>query len=303
MEQVQPNITHVHGLGNEYRLSLAAKVEPNILSAWGFFNHLVQGKAPLSGSSFPQTQALILESPALVKAMHQHYPGVPRVELIPMGVNTQRFRAGQSGQSMAWRRSLRIPPDAFVLLSPRGWGKIYNHLSILQAFSRARPWFQRQTYLVFTRMGRNSYSGEAERVYAEVMNEARSLGLSDMIRYMPALPFELMPGLYQLADALVNYPSQDAFPSTLIEAAACECPIISARLPSYAGTFVEDCATLVTPGQVDELAEALVRVVNQSPDERFATLKRARAVILDQYDEQRVQCQLYALYRELAVGS
>jgi hypothetical protein len=48
-----------------------------------------------------------------------------------------------------------------------------------------------------------------------------------------------MPTLYALSDAVVSYPDFDSFAATLVEAAACQLPVITPLLPTYRGTFVE----------------------------------------------------------------
>ena len=110
----------------------------------------------------------------------------------------------------------------------------------------------------------------------------------------------LLPSLYALADVVINYPAGDAFPSTLVEAAACERTIISARLPSYAGTFIEEFCTLVEPQQPAALAEAIVEAVNRPPAANAEQLRRARQVVVAQYDERIAQDRLMTLYHELA---
>lgn len=307
VEQIKPGVVHVHGLGVQAAISAAAGVQPLVFSAWGWLNHLVYDPlfAPEGyvDSLTRASRALVVESPALLRAARSRWPGGPRIELIPMGVDPRRFRPPDQTQRQAWRHNLHIREETFVILSPRGWGRIYNHELILQAFHCALPKFRRPALLAVTRMGRNNRVGEAEEVYQAFMRLAESLGIGDLIRTLPALPYDLMPGLFAMADGLVNYPSQDAFPSTLVEAAACELPIVSAWLPGYAGTFVDTCSDLVERDSVEALADALVYLVNQPPEERVDRLNRARTEVVEQYNERLSAERLLGLYRDLANSS
>ena len=90
------------------------------------------------------------------------------------------------------------------------------------------------------------------------------------------------------------------FLSTLIEAVACERPVITCDLSAYRGTFIEEFCTLVEPENPDALAEAMIKVVNQPPQEREAHLAQARQVIVEEYDEAILQKRIFQIYEDLA---
>ena len=108
-----------------------------------------------------------------------------------------------------------------------------------------------------------------------------------------------MPGLYALADVVINYPSTDALASTLVEAAACARPVITSDLPAYRNTFVEECFRLVEPENPDALAEAIVDVVGSASTVWPARTQKTRDVVLGEYDETVQKQRLMALYREI----
>ena len=64
---------------------------------------------------------------------------------------------------------------------------------------------------------------------------------------MEEVPFAQLPEIYALADVIINYPSMDTLPVTFMEAAACERPVVTSRLPSYMGTFAERYFLMVEP--------------------------------------------------------
>jgi glycosyltransferase involved in cell wall biosynthesis len=120
------------------------------------------------------------------------------------------------------------------------------------------------------------------------------------VRWLPRIRYGQMPTLYAMVDAVVNYPAADSFGATLVEAAACQAPLITALLPTYRGTFVEAYATLVRPDDPDALAETMVQVVNEAPESREPRLRQARQVVEHEYDDAVIQAQLWELYAELA---
>lgn len=303
-DQFQPDIIHAHGLDKEAAWCVEAGLQPLVISAQGYLNRLAQNpsaRLPITlDRMILASQALVFIGPAGAEAVRTRYPDRPKVVLLTQGLDVRHYQSQSDAQGSAWRQCLKLPLDAFVLASPRGWGKVYNHHLIVRAFASARQRCEKPTYLVYTRMGRNNQSGEAEIYFNEVMNEATSLGIKDAIRILPPMPHRMMPGVYAMSDAVISYPAQDALAVTLIEAAACQRPIITARLPDYAGTFLEQSAVMVEPNRVDSLTDALVTLVNQDPEERRELLKITRDRVMERYDDRLSIAELLRLYQALS---
>lgn len=186
------------------------------------------------------------------------------------------------------RDVLHFDEDTTIILSPRGWSRVYCHEEIFEAYGLAYPQFKKPTALVFLCMGRASHE-ESVAMQDNICTQAEALNLRDRLRWLPHFPYRWMPTIYNLADVVINYPYTDAFPSTLIEAVACECPIISCDLPAYQDTFVTQFCTLTKPKNPASLAEAMVEVVNQAPEQRRDRLIAARQTIVEQFDENQLQ--------------
>ncbi|MBD2414255.1 hypothetical protein FACHB389_23160 [Nostoc calcicola FACHB-389] len=305
VDEFQPDIIHVHAIGWHAYCCALANLSPLVVSAWGFLNHLLQPEREQSKHTdrvsqvFKNTGVLIVETPSLIEKSKALLNPNQRVELIPLGTNPQHFRSGVTKDLAKWRRELlKINEEATILLSPRGWSKIYNHEQIFAAYAQAYPQFSKPTVLVFIKLGRAG-GEEAVVIYESINKQAEELGLLDNLRWLPGLPYSLMPTGYNLADVIINYPASDAFPSTLIEAVACERPVITCDLLAYRGTFIEEFCTLVEPENPIALAEAMIKVVNQPPQEREVHLAQARQVIVEQYDEAILQKRLFQIYEDL----
>jgi glycosyltransferase involved in cell wall biosynthesis len=139
-----------------------------------------------------------------------------------------------------------------------------------------------------------------EALARQVLDLGASLGVGHAVRWIPDVPYPDLPGIYNLADIVLNYPLADAFPSTLLEAAACARPIITSDLPAYRNTFIERCCTLVTPGDPTALANAIASVVNAGPAAWSVAAQQSRACVLAEHAEAAQRAQLLALYRQAA---
>src|SRR5262249_18697778 len=99
---------------------------------------------------------------------------------------------------------------------------------------------------------------------------------------------------------LINFPVQDAFPVTFLEAAACQRPVISCNLPSYQQTFAARCFQMVTPENPDALAEAIVALINTPTEKRATSIREARDIVEREYDESITIQKLLDVYRSIA---
>ena len=341
---LQPDVIHYHSLKEEIALYIQANLHPLVVSVWGFLNHLLipdvhqSTPPPYIDSVLQSADALIVESPQLLQKCR---PLVNHalLALIPLGVNTELFQPGYHTQRNRWRRFLGISEETIVILSPRQFlSEYYGHHHILDAYAQVSSQFRQPTILAFidyfdlkpsvghpqkkeTLLHNHGHSisstfkktipsdhdnfVEQESFYAQrIHEEATKLGMTEKIRWLPSLRYEMMPILYALADVIVNYPSTDAFPSTLIEAAACQRPVITTCLPTYQGTFIEEFCTLVPPEQPAALAKALLEVVNNHNTNLHTTrLRQARQCIMDGYNDANAAEQLLALYDQVVSHS
>lgn len=298
---VQPDLVHVHSMDTRGTTCADAGLAPLIVSAWGGLTSLLaapgQELSPVARKLVAACDLLLVDTPALLEPVRPLLKSGARVEFLPFGADTWHFQPGRTVQAQEWRTLFAIPDDAFLLLSPRMWAEFYNHQDILRAYALAFPQFTRPTYLALVGLGTGP---DALPHMAAAWQEVAHTPAAATVRWLPRIKYYQMPVLYGMADAVVNYPSRDAFGVTLVETAASELPLVTPLMPAYRGTFVETSATLVEPRSLDALAAALVQVVNEPADARRPRLQAARHVVQAQYDDTIVQQALWQYYQELA---
>jgi glycosyltransferase involved in cell wall biosynthesis len=216
-------------------------------------------------------------------------------EIVPLGIDTDKFCPGYREAASGWRKKLQIPDSAKVVVSIRAFTRLYSHDLILKAFGLAQRKLAGGSILVF----RLYYHDPSDSYQQEIIKQAESFGVARFIRWMPAVPYERMPEVYALSDLLVNYPTMDAFPVSFIEAAACERAVVSCALPAYHGTFAENFFHMVPPGDEERLAEAMADELQIESPERSSKLARARRVVQRDYDETGSASKLLNLYQRV----
>ncbi len=157
-----------------------------------------------------------------------------------------------------FRRELRIPDGAKVLLSPRQPKPHYHIERIVQAFAASK--WAKQGVLLQKLHGR-----EGEDSYMQgVLALAARLGVRDRVILAPRLAYDELAGLYALADAAISVPMADGVPSTFLELMALQVPIVAGDLPAYQGVLLHgERALLAPPDQSAGLAAALDRLLDE----------------------------------------
>lgn len=303
-DEFQPDLVHLHNVTALGLACVQASLGPLLVSTWGALAQRA-GQTELelpeaTRQMLAAADGLIVDAPTLLApAQALAKPGA-HVALVPMGADTQRFRPGRTEAALLWRTLFGIPDDAFVLLSPRMWGAFYGHQAILAAYAQAHPYFAQPTRLALAGLGDGPHAlPHMSESWQRIASSPAALD----VRWLPRIRYQQMPTLYALSDAVVNCPAFDSFAATLVEAAACQLPVITPLLPTYRGTFVETACTLVEPDSTTALAEAMIQIVNQPPGERLARLAQGRAAVQRDYDDTVIEPRLWTLYEELARGA
>jgi glycosyltransferase involved in cell wall biosynthesis len=143
--------------------------------------------------------------------------GVPaaRIVRIAGGVDVERFRP--ASDRAAIRRGLGLPPDAPVLLTVRNLENRMGLDALLEAFATIAREVPNACLLI---------GGEGSR-RAELEGGARTLRITDRVRFLGFVPDEALPRHYQAADFFV-LPTRalEGFGLVTIEALACGTPVL-----------------------------------------------------------------------------
>jgi glycosyltransferase involved in cell wall biosynthesis len=297
------DVVHVHYADQRAYQCFEAGLRPLVLSVWGSdVNDLFRPDADprdrrRAGEALAGADRVLADAPDMVEKCSALAGRPVRVELLPYGIDTKRFASQRAEAGKSWREKLGVPDGARVLLSMRGLERRYGHHLILEAFHGALGLCRAACVLVFKKF---KEGGAYDAAYeAELRARAEALGVAPLVRWAGHVPYDQLPEVYASANALVNYPETDAFPVMFLEAAASGTPVITTALPSYKGTFAEQCFRLVEPGRVDRLAEAIAAFVNEPAAARADALVVARRAVERDFDEAVTAERLLGIYRGL----
>ncbi len=192
--------------------------------------------------------------------------GVPpeRIDVIPHGVDHQRFRPLPPEQVQAFRQAQGLPPR-FILfvgtLEPRK-----NLPRLIEAFARVRAQ-DTQTKLVI--------AGGQGWYFKEIFERVQALNLAQAVLFPGFVPPEALALWYNSAVIFVYPSTYEGFGLPLLEAMACGTPVVAANascLPEVVG----NAGLLASPDDPADLAQALLSLLND-PQRRADLAARGQA--------------------------
>lgn len=98
-------------------------------------------------------------------------------------------------------------------------------------------------------------------MYQEVFKQIEALRLKDRIKFTGYVPRQYLPIVYNLAELFVYPTLYEGFGLPVLEAMACGTPVVTSNISSLP-EIVGDAGILVTPGDEDALAQAMIGVLN-----------------------------------------
>jgi glycosyltransferase involved in cell wall biosynthesis len=176
----------------------------------------------------------------------QHQLGRALFE-IPGGVDQQLFRPVASNL----RQQLGLDGAEVVLYVGR-FAPLKNVSLLIEAFANLRRRRERARLVL---VGEGALEGR-------LRTECRRLGLERDVAFTGAKRLDELPAYYSLADVFALPSRFDNSPNVLLEAMACELPVVATRVggvPRYVNHEIN--GLLVEPGQPEALSAALDRVL------------------------------------------
>lgn len=161
----------------------------------------------------------------------------------------------------------------------------------LEAFIEAleRVWVKQPVFGIIC--GEGSHQPELELMIARK-------GMGEYIHFTGFLAAASVWSLMKKAAVFVSLSDYEGCPNTVMEAMACDCPIVLSDIPAHREITDETCAVLVDGLKIDQIAESLVKVLlnaDQSRERALAAQRRAT-----EWSVNRMACVYEAIYGSIA---
>lgn len=275
----KPDLVNVQWVDDRAWFCAKANLHPLVLSCWGsdinnvFWNEYENVLDPNHlRYALSKANYITADSLEVLDRCEQLVGHKLPTNLYFFGIDAQQFGKVYDREAQALRQKLGIPTNCHVILSSRRLNPMMGQFHILQAFAAVvidpnMP----EAVLVFKKY--LSISPEFER---ELAHRAQELGVAQKVYWLEESEYAEIPIQYAMADIVVNYPQQDAFPVSLFEATASKRPVISANLRAYEGLF-DDSILMVPPGEPISLTQAIKSCLVEEPQQRKTRVEQAFA--------------------------
>ncbi len=175
-----------------------------------------------------------------------------KINVIPLAAGREFAPVEDEGRIAVFREKYNLP-EGFILYA--GNMKKHKNLDVLiEAYKNLRKKGRIETPLVFSTAGRPDSS---------LIGKTAELGLSGSVRFLPFIPDEEMPLLYNAARMFVFPSKSEGFGLPVLEAMACGVPCAAsnaASVPEVAG----DAAVLCEPESAGDFEEAIYNIMTDS---------------------------------------
>lgn len=210
-----------------------------------------------------------------------------RKRVIGQGINTDRFRpTNESADSETFRLSTigRISP-------------VKDYETLLEALAK----YQRDNGPLSVRIIGGPGTPDQRQYHQKLKQMAVELGIEDVVEFVPPVPNEEVVSEYRRSDLFVNLSRTGSLDKAVLEAMACECPIVTSNwayrevLPE---SLQERC--MIEPGDVDSLVDKIkfFRSIQGTSQERDLT-GQLRKIVVEEHNLDRFMERLVEVFREL----
>jgi glycosyltransferase involved in cell wall biosynthesis len=289
--RVQPDVVIAHFLTVNGWHAWLSGFHPYVVSLWGSDVFIAPKKWRVVGAlarlSLRSADLVTANSESLLRAALELDAPADRSQVVQFGVDIDEFTAGPDPAAIRARLGLQ---GRRVVFSPRTIAPLYHPRVVVEALAQLPP------DVVVLMSGFRARPDELQAVE----QRAAALELTDRVTILPEIDQAEMADFYRLADVVVSVPESDSTAAVLLEALACEKPIVATDLASV-GEWLRDLdpTTMVPVDDATATAAAILRVLTRSPEERADLGSRSRKIVVERADQARTLAQVEALYRNL----
>ncbi|MGZ8842237.1 MAG: glycosyltransferase family 4 protein [Pyrinomonadaceae bacterium] len=206
------------------------------------------------------------------------------------GIQTNVFKPRPLNRELL--QSLEIPPDAKVIINPRGF----------RDYVRNDVFFQSIPY-VLKECGNVVFLCSAMKGNSVAEKWLSVLGIAGSVRLLPLVSREQMAELFSLASVMVSPSLHDGTPNTLLEALASGCFPVAGNIESVREWITDGVnGFLCDPNDPKALAKRIVAALND--DQRLEAARRQNIeLVTTRADYRTVMAQSERFYEQVIASS
>jgi len=126
----------------------------------------------------------------------------------------------------------------------------------------------------------------------------KNLGLENNIRMINFIPYKMMPKIYQAADVLLITSAQEGVPRVMLEAMACEVPVIMSSKLWHIRSLIKGCGMIFDAEDISSAVIQLKRLL-ASDNLRLELGRKGRAKVIKEHSWEIYTKRIEKIYEKL----
>ena len=287
-QRLQPDVIHSGPLPDVSWLTARAELHPHVAMSWGFdlMHDIAVDSEMRRASAIALQQADWFLGDCIVERDVAVSLGLDKDQatIFPWGIDPRRFHSGKSEM-----RDQVASPDDFVLLSLRSLEPNYDVATTIKAFLQATAIEPALKLLML---------GDGSQL-ASLKNLALSApeSIQKRILWLGRKPNDQLVDAYRAADIYLSASITDGSSVSLLEAMACELPVLVSAIPGNLEWVAEgETGFLFQTGNAEEMADKILWCY-RNPSAVRLTAVNARRQIEEKADWDKNKFRLTDAYQ------
>lgn len=283
IKHFKPDVLHAHYATSYGLVGALSGFHPFIISSWGtdvmkFPNKNFVARSILK-FNFRSADVLCATSETIKEYIHQVIN--KEVVVVPFGVDVQNFLPKKV-------KSLFSEND-FVIGSIKPLEELYNIDILIKSFA-----------LLYTKhpMLRLLIAGEGTEE-RKLMALAGSLNVTDVVTFTGRIPFSEISNYYNMIHVLVNISEYESFGVSVIEAMACEKPVVVTNVGGLKDIVKDETLGLKVEVRNEEQTADAINVLVEDKARYKDIAGNARRHVVEEYNWSNNLRKMIAIYQSL----
>lgn len=249
IKKYQPELIHAHYASSYGLLAARLDFHPLFISVWGSDVFVFPKKSFLHRASFKQSISKadkILSTSEVMASEIKKYTK-KQIHILPFGIDLQQFKPAQPENSPFGKNDIVI--GAIKSLEPE-----YGTDTLIRAFRLVKDKLP-DLPLKLLLVGDGSLRNELETLVS-------ALNLNKDTVFEGRVDYDRLPHYHNILSIFVNISIHESFGVSVLEASACEKPIVVSNVGGLAEIMDDgQTALLVPPRDVERTAASIVRLI------------------------------------------
>lgn len=283
ISKLSPDILHAHYASSYGLLGAISKFHPYIISAWGsdIYSFPEGGflQKRIIKYNFSKADSIFSTGNNMANEVKKYTS--KHVDITPFGVDCTFFKK-TSGKKL-------FEDNIIVIGTIKALEEIYGIGNLIKAFAIVHKNYAQTRLLICG-------GGSKETAYKALVKD---LGIEGVTIFTGKVPYEEIASYHNAIDIFVNLSFEESFGVSVLEASACEKPVIVTSIGGLT-EIVKDGVTgiYVSPNNVESAASAITKLIRQ-PDLAHTLGINGRKFVLENYNWEENSKHILKLYDNL----